>query len=158
MKMFEMILRQTGFRILLFCLSLILFGWPFLNPEQFFGLQGFDPVSHTVFWTMFFNAGLYVAGSLCFKQSKEEQSLAREFVGALAATDKCLRNVGLYGRNHASVIDLAEFCSEVEKILAGSIGTAAADQRSWNKRPWSLKRRTSAFRKRTVLNPCFLPA
>ena len=44
-----------------------------------------DPLAHTVFWSMAFNVGLYVLGSLYFQQSKEEQSLAEDFVGVLTA-------------------------------------------------------------------------
>ncbi len=58
-------------------------GIGFLRPEQLFGLVGFDPVTHGVFWTLFFNVGLYVLGSLCIKQSETEQNLAQEFTGVL---------------------------------------------------------------------------
>ncbi len=59
------------------------FGISALRPEQLFGLTGFDNLSHAVFWTMFFNIGLYVAGSYLFPQSEEEQQLAQEFADAL---------------------------------------------------------------------------
>jgi len=55
-----------------------------LKPEQLFGLTGLDPLSHALFWTMLFNIGLYVIGSLYFEQSKEEQSLTEEFMNILA--------------------------------------------------------------------------
>ncbi len=51
-----------------------------LKPEALFGLAGLDPITHSVFWTLFFNAGLYVAGSLAFRQSPEEKRLADSFV------------------------------------------------------------------------------
>ncbi len=56
-----------------------------LNPEQLFGILTVDPLTHAVFWSLAFNVGLYVLGSLYFKQSEEEQSLAEDFVGALTA-------------------------------------------------------------------------
>ena len=56
-----------------------------LKPEQLFGLTGLDPLSHALFWTMLFNIGLYVIGSLYCEQSKEEQSLTEEFMNILAA-------------------------------------------------------------------------
>ncbi len=58
-------------------------GIGFLRPEQLFGLIGLDPLTHAFFWTMFFNIGLYVLGSLYFETSKDEQRLADEFVNAL---------------------------------------------------------------------------
>jgi Na+/proline symporter/signal transduction histidine kinase len=59
-------------------------GVAFLRPEQLFGVSTLDPLNHTVCWSMFFNIGLYVLGSLYFKQSEEERGLAEDFVGALA--------------------------------------------------------------------------
>ena len=88
-------------------------GIAFLKPEQLFGLVGFDSLSHAVFWTMFFNVGLYVLGSLCFKQSKEEQSLAEEFVGALAIRAALSRPM----RGEA-YIALAEKRGEIENLLS----------------------------------------
>ena len=57
-------------------------GLGFLKPEALFGLEGMDPVSHTVFWSLVFNVGGYVLGSLLFEMGKEERSLAEEFVEA----------------------------------------------------------------------------
>lgn len=52
-----------------------------LNPEQLFGVTGLDPVTNAVFWSMLFNIGLYVLGSLWSEQSREEQTRAQEFIG-----------------------------------------------------------------------------
>jgi PAS domain S-box-containing protein len=60
-----------------------LFGFHFIRPEQLFGLEGFDPVSHTVFWSMLFNIGFLAWGSLYFTQSQDERRVAESFVGAL---------------------------------------------------------------------------
>lgn len=57
-------------------------GIAYLRPEQLFGLTGLDPISHTVFWSLIFNIGLFVWGSLFFDQSRDEQRLAMEFVHA----------------------------------------------------------------------------
>jgi len=140
-------------------------GMAFLRPEQLFGLTGFDPLTHTVFWTLFFNISLYVLGSLYFRQSEDEQSIAEEFTGILAdicaisrpvhreayidlesnrkqimdllsryftdaeianMMDKSFRALGLEGKTRISITDLVKLLSEVEKFLAGAIGTAAA--------------------------------
>ncbi len=58
-------------------------GIAWLNPEQLFGAVRLDPVTHTVLMSMLFNVGLYVAGSLYFRQSEEEQSRAGQFVDIL---------------------------------------------------------------------------
>jgi len=87
-------------------------GMEFLKPEQLFGLVGLDPISHAVFWTMLFNIGLYVLGSLYFKQSKNEQSLAEEFVGILTA-ESVLRQP----LHRDAYIDLSEKRAEIENLL-----------------------------------------
>lgn len=141
------------------------FGIGWLKPEELFGVNVLDPITHTVFWSMIFNVGLYVLGSLHWKQSEEEQSLAEAFVGsqrlappiikstqrdphidctpkraiierllgeyfsrpeAESITARCLQAVGIDDKSRISIVELARLHSEVEKSLAGSIGTAAA--------------------------------
>ncbi len=46
-----------------------LFGFSFLKPYALFGLEGFDSLSHALFWSMLFNIGGYVIVSLCVKLS-----------------------------------------------------------------------------------------
>lgn len=59
------------------------FGLAFLRPDTLFGLSGLDPLTVTVVWSMVFNIGFLVLGSLFFEQSSDERSTAEEFVGAL---------------------------------------------------------------------------
>ncbi len=140
-------------------------GVEFLKPEGLFGVTGLDPVSHTVFWSMLCNVGLYVVGSLSARQSEEEQARVEEFIGILepvpqrrpvarrdarieltkkrgsmifllehyfdrarahAITDQCIAVTGIAERTHISIVELAELRSQVERHLAGSIGTAEA--------------------------------
>lgn len=54
-------------------------GIAWLRPEQLFGI-GLDPLSNTVFWSLLFNSGLYVLGSLLIPQSGEEAELAEAFI------------------------------------------------------------------------------
>lgn len=61
------------------------FGLAWLRPEHLFGIAWLDPASHAVLWTMFFNIGLYVFGSLFFDQSQDERRIADKFVGILSA-------------------------------------------------------------------------
>ncbi len=59
------------------------FGIFILRPEHLFGVSGLDPISHTVFWSLFFNIGLFIFGSLYFSQGKEEKALAEKFIGVM---------------------------------------------------------------------------
>jgi Na+/proline symporter/signal transduction histidine kinase len=62
------------------------FGISFLKPEALFGVTNLSPLTNTVFWSLLFNVGLYVLGSLYFTQSEEEQGIAEDFVGALTTS------------------------------------------------------------------------
>ena len=62
-------------------------GIALLRPEHLFGLNGFDPLSHAVFWTMFFNIGFYLFGSLYAERSAEEQHLSEEFITVLKSEE-----------------------------------------------------------------------
>lgn len=140
-------------------------GMAWLRPEQLFGVTALDPVTHTVFWTLIVNLGLFVLGSLLFQPGQEGQSQAEEFVGRLLSedifersgrreayidladkrqklvgllarffshhkasqlADRCIEAVGLAGKSRLTIGQLAELYAEVEKSLAGSVGSAAA--------------------------------
>lgn len=58
------------------------FGLQLLRPESFLGLSGLDPLTHAAFWTLFFNVGFYMLGSLVFRTSAAEQLDADNIVGA----------------------------------------------------------------------------
>lgn len=97
-------------------------GMEFLKPEHLLGLVGLDPLSHAVFWTMFFNLGLYVLGSLYFQQSKEEQSLAEEFVGVLAVGSALRPTL-----SREAYIDLTEKRREIESLLQQYLAATRAE-------------------------------
>ena len=92
-------------------------GITFLKPEQLFGVVGLDYMSHAVFWTMLFNIGLYIIGSLFFKQNEEEQRLAEEFVGILAAPPAVGRLVP-----RKAFVDLLTKRQQIENLLAQYLG------------------------------------
>ncbi len=58
-------------------------GAAWLRPEALFGLSGLEPISHAVFWTLFFNIGLYIFGSLIYTPEDEDRRVANDFVDAL---------------------------------------------------------------------------
>jgi PAS domain S-box-containing protein len=87
------------------------FGIASLRPEQLLGASGLDPISHAVLWTMFVNIGLYVAASLCVKQSPDEEANSETFV---ASTE----NSVLFERTPGeSTIDLRGKCEKVESLF-----------------------------------------
>lgn len=51
-----------------------------LKPYSLFGLHGLDPISHALFWTLFFNVGFFVIVSLWTSRSVIERSQAIQFV------------------------------------------------------------------------------
>lgn len=57
-----------------------LFGLAVLRPTELFGLTGFDPWSHALFWTMFFNVGSFIGISLLTEPLKAETEQIDKFV------------------------------------------------------------------------------
>jgi Na+/proline symporter/signal transduction histidine kinase len=55
-----------------------------LRPETLLGLGGLDPLSHAVFWSLLFNIGGLVVGSLLAPPREEEQAIAARVVDVLA--------------------------------------------------------------------------
>lgn len=51
-----------------------------------FGLEGLHPVSHAVIWSLIFNIGWYVVGSLLFTPNKSERNLSTEFMSAMTSS------------------------------------------------------------------------
>jgi signal transduction histidine kinase len=61
------------------------FGIGWLRPQELFGLQGLDPISHGLFWSMLVNVGAYMAVSLIGTQGSVERTQAILFVDAYAS-------------------------------------------------------------------------
>jgi Na+/proline symporter/signal transduction histidine kinase len=60
-----------------------IFGIDLLMPQQLFGLQGMDEISHCLFWSMLANLGCYVGFSLWRRPTAAEHSQANLFVDVL---------------------------------------------------------------------------
>ena len=109
-----------------------------LRPEHLFGISGLDPVSHAVFWSLFFNVGLYLFGSICAAQSRTERALVEEFVGALAPPVAPLRQspgesfIPLAGKCQEARAVLCRYLPEVrtEEVIGDCLRAAAIDGRS----------------------------
>ena len=57
-----------------------LWGISWLKPHQFLGLSSLDPISHALFWSLFFNISLYVGISYLSRPSAKEHTQAEIFV------------------------------------------------------------------------------
>ena len=58
------------------------FGFNLLRPYHLFGLDGLDPVTHSLFWSLLFNLATYVTISVLGKQDSIERAQAAIFVNA----------------------------------------------------------------------------
>jgi PAS domain S-box-containing protein len=88
------------------------FGIALLKPESLLGLTVFEPLTHSVFWSLFFNISFLVLGSLIFRQSPEEESQAEEFVSSLMPVHT-LRHVS----HQEAYVDLEVKKNEIEALL-----------------------------------------
>ncbi len=95
-----------------------LFGINLLRPYELFGLSGMDIVSHSLFWSMLFNLGGYIAGSLVSGQSLVERIQATRFVDVFRQSDET--ETGIW-RGKATVADL-------RRMVVRFVGKAAADR------------------------------
>jgi len=88
---------QTGF------IEHGLLGMALLRPEQLFGLTGLDPLTHSLFWSLLVNAGLYVGVSLLRAPSAAEASQALLFVDVF---DRTRSSRPVFWRGRAQLADL----------------------------------------------------
>jgi Na+/proline symporter/nitrogen-specific signal transduction histidine kinase len=109
-----------------------LWGQAWLRPEQFLGLTGLDPLTHSLFWSLLVNAGGYVLLSLWRAPSGAEASQALLFVDVFERTHQASP---VFWRGRAQVSDLAQLCerflgrSKAEQMLhayARQMGLASA--------------------------------
>jgi PAS domain S-box-containing protein len=132
-----------------------LFGQRWLRPTELLGLEGLDPLSHGLFWSLLVNLAGYVLVSLATRQDAEERLQAAAFTGRLPGEagmpvgrtiltpPEIERLVQHYvGGPEAAVIvgeilganvpealtppELLELRIRLEKRLAASLGAAAA--------------------------------
>ncbi|SDH15341.1 sensor histidine kinase [Pelagibacterium luteolum] len=129
-------------------------GW--LRPQELFGLNGLDPLTHAVFWSLFLNSTVLILGSLITNQSALEHVQAALFLNVFRRTrseDSPIRGTAtaddlfLVARRvlgHGRAVELFSeeaklarmpwttlepspaFIRRLERELAGSIGAASA--------------------------------
>ena len=123
-----------------------LFGVALLRPEQLLGLSGLDGLSHSLFWSLLANAGLYAAVSLARRPSAREASQALLFVDVFErAVDAAGRAATgpVFWRGQARLADLRQlaarflgaapaqrlFADYAQRSGAASIEALSADAR-----------------------------
>jgi len=84
-----------------------LWGLTWLRPEHLLGMQGLDNLTHSLFWSLMVNCGLYVGWSLWRAPSGQEASQALLFVDVFERTSK---SSPVFWRGSARVPDLLRLC------------------------------------------------
>lgn len=93
------------------------FGIEWLRPYQLFGLEGLEPITHALFWSMTVNLGLLAIGSLFSRQSDIERIQATLFVDVFLRSERDAR----FWQGTATVGDLRE-------LLSRFVGNERADE------------------------------
>lgn len=111
-----------------------LWGWAWLRPEALLGMRGLDNLTHSLFWSLLFNAGAYVVVSLWRTPSAQETSQALLFVDVFDRTSAARP---VFWRGQASVADLlplaarflgADKARTCFEIYARQSGVASVDK------------------------------
>ena len=96
-------------------------GMAWLRPEQLLGLQGFDGLTHSLFWSMLANVVAYVGVSLWRAPSGREASQALLFVDVFERT---AGSSPVFWRGRANTQDLLRLC---ERFLGAAKAQALLD-------------------------------
>ncbi|MFO7712893.1 PAS domain S-box protein, partial [Desulfosarcina sp.] len=83
-----------------------------LSPESLFGLHGFAPLTHTLFWSFIFNVGAFVLVSIWWNQSPSERRLAAVF-----SDDGWAVPLSSNVDQHSATIDPTAKSLEIAKVL-----------------------------------------
>jgi Na+/proline symporter len=73
------------------------FGLKYLRPENLFGITSLDPLAMTVIFTMIFNIGFYIFGSLFFGQSEREKQIADNFINIIKGKELAFEDIPQQG-------------------------------------------------------------
>ncbi len=86
------------------------FGLAFLGPYHLFGLDMFDPVTHSVFWSMLANVGCLIGVSLFDRQNAMERLQAVQFVDVF-------HHGGLDSRLYSGTATVSELKNLLERFM-----------------------------------------
>lgn len=92
------------------------FGIALLRPQQLFGLDGLDEITHAMLWSMLANIGAYIGVSVTTGQSALEQTQAALFVDVF----KHSRSIAIHNRRTRGSLP------ELHALLARFLGPARA--------------------------------
>lgn len=95
-------------------------GGALLRPQALFGLEGWSPVAHGLFWSLLINTGLYVGLSFSTQPTALAHSQARAFVDALPASSRTA-----VWRGQASVTELRQL---LRRFLGHRVATRALER------------------------------
>ncbi len=95
------------------------FGIALLKPFQLFGLEGFNSITHSVFWSMLVNIGLYIGVSVFSRPSAIEATQGALFVEVFKYSKES--GESFFWRGTASVPDL-------RSLLSRFLGKQRADE------------------------------
>ena len=84
-----------------------LWGWHWLRPEHLLGMQGLDNLTHSLFWSLMANCGVFVGLSLWRAPSGQEASQALLFVDVFERTSS---SSPVFWRGSAQLPDLLRLC------------------------------------------------
>lgn len=87
-----------------------LFGETWLKPEALFGFEGIPAVAHSVFWSLLFNLGFYILGSIAYRPQKAERTLRAEMF-------ECMDRGESYIYRHARPTGLESYILREPKML-----------------------------------------
>jgi signal transduction histidine kinase len=128
------------------------FGIALLRPQALFGLDGLDPISHAMLWSMFANVGAYVGVSVAGRPRAAERrqatlfvdegagtglwrgsasiedlrALLERFLGPVGASEALLAHARERGLAHPPPVADADLEHHAETLLAGAVGAASA--------------------------------
>ena len=94
------------------------FGINLLKPQQLFGMQHFNPISHAVFWSMLVNVSVYIAVSVLGRPRAIEHTQAALFVDVFKYSGET--GDSLFRRGTVNLPDL-------RSLLARFLGKTRAD-------------------------------
>jgi Na+/proline symporter len=99
-------------------------GIRFLRPEHLFGVANLDPLAGVVLFTMLFNIGFYVVGSLLSGQSEEEKRIAYNFCNIL----KKVKFVAKSSTGETKLIDAVKKKKIINVIFSKYFNVADAER------------------------------
>lgn len=97
-------------------------GIGFLRPEHLFGMNTLPSLSHSVFWSLLINLGLFVLTSCLFRQSKEEQRIAQDFHSSTEKARATTRGLSAnktisIAEKHAAFLEVLNEYFPIEKSM-----------------------------------------